>query len=410
MSDVFAGVTQRLQAVRESVGLTDKEFKHLLTPEKINYTVLKVDGEDYPAWRIMHNRALGPGKGGIRFHPKVNEDEVKSLSFWMTLKNALAGLPYGGAKGGIQFDPKSKTAAQIQKISRAYIDAFYEDLGKDKDIPAPDVYTTPQIMAWMLDQYEKKIGKHEPAMITGKPVELNGIPMRGTATAKGGFILVNLLVEQIIKKDKTDLTIAVQGFGNAGAHIAHMLYGDGYKIVAVSDSQGGTYDKSGLDINKVASTKEEKKTVGKYKDGKAITNEGILELPVDILILAALENQITEANAKKVKAKYILELANGPVSVEADSILFKNGVTVIPDILANSGGVIVSYFEWVQNKTGNIFDEPYLEAKLESIMKTSWANVYIAHEKEGGKIDLRTAAYILAITKVIKAERARGRV
>lgn len=408
MSTVFEEIRHRLTAIQKEAGLTDAEVASLATHQQVNHALLEVDGETYPAWRIVHNRALGPGKGGIRFHPQVSEDEVKALSFWMTLKNSLAGLPYGGGKGGVKFNPKEKTPAQIEKISRAFIDAFYKDLGQDKDVPAPDVYTTPQIMGWMLDQYEKNVGHHEPGMITGKPLALGGIPLRGAATARGGQIVTDQLVNSIIRKDKKELTVAIQGFGNAGAHMTTLLYAEGYKIVAVSDSQGGTFDPAGLDIHKAAAAKEAHRTVSKHTDGKAITNAEILELPVDILVLAALENQVTKENAPRVKAKFIVELANGPVSPEADEILFKNGTMVVPDILANAGGVVVSYFEWVQNKVGNIFDESFLEAKLVEKMIGSWRAVYELYEEKGTKLDLRTCAYLLAVARVVEAERARG--
>lgn len=412
MNSTYDGVIRRLRAIQPLLGLTDVQVEHLVVPHKINYAELKVGNTTYPAWRIVHNRALGPGKGGIRFHPGVTEDEVKSLAFWMSLKNALAGIPYGGAKGGVCFDPKTKTPKEIQAISRAYIDAFYKVLGKDKDVPAPDVYTTPEIMGWMLDEYEQKVGYHEPAMITGKPLSLHGIPMRATATARGGQLIIGHLIEEVIKKEKDELTIAVQGFGNAGAHIARLLYGDCCKIVAVSDSRGGTYDPSGLDINKVSETKEKTGAVSGYPGGKAISNEEILELKVDILVLAALEDQITKDNASKIKASYIVELANGPVTPDADTVLQKKGIVVIPDILANAGGVVVSYFEWVQNKTGNIFDEEYLERKLETIMGRSWQavrTVYEERQEAGTPIDMRTAAYLIAIDRILKAERARGK-
>lgn len=415
MSDVYQDVENRLKLVQGLLGFSQEAKDHLLTPRKINHAVLKVEGEEYQAWRVVHSRALGPGKGGIRFHPDVSEGEVKALAFWMSLKNALAGLPYGGAKGGVKINPKGKTQKHLEKVSRAYIDAFHAELGKDKDVPAPDVYTNSQIMAWMLDQFEKNTGRHEPAMITGKPLCLHGIPLRDSATARGAQLTVHHLLEQVIKKPASELTIAVQGFGNAGAHVASMLYADGFKLVAVSDSKGGVYSKTGLDIQKLKEAKKQG-SVERYsaleKSAKLISNSELLELPVDILLLAALENQITKDNAPKVKAKYIVELANGPVNQDADTILFKKGISVIPDILANSGGVVVSYFEWVQNQTGNIFEEAYLEDRLEKIMEHSWTAVYETYEeyKANDKpIDYRTAAYLIAIKRILDAEQARGR-
>ena len=409
MASLLSELSGRLDIVRVAGNFHKSDLDHLLTHDQISYADLQVDGEIYPAWRIIHNKALGPGKGGIRFHPGVCEDEVKALSFWMSLKNSLAGLPYGGAKGGVQINPKEKTPEHIQAVSRAYIRAFASVLGEHKDIPAPDVYTTPQIMAWMLDEFEKILGQHQPGMITGKPVDLNGIPLRGTATAEGGRIVTHLMVERFFGK-KEGLTVAVQGYGNAGAHIAQMLHADGFKLVAVSDSKGGTYSEDGLDTQKLDELKAKKGSVADYDGGKPLTNAELLALPVDILVLAALENQITSENADSVTAKTIVELANGPVSPDADSVLFSKGITVVPDILANAGGVVVSYFEWVQNKVGGMFDEEYLSARLHKIMTHSWESVFNMYEDKCKKYDLRTIGYVLAVDRILKAERARGNI
>jgi glutamate dehydrogenase/leucine dehydrogenase len=404
---IFSDINKRLAEIQTIEGLTDQEVQLLTTPKKINYSELDIDGEKILAWRILFNDALGPGKGGIRFHPNVGEDGVKSLSFWMMVKTALVELPYGGAKGGVKFNPKEKSSADLEKISRKFIDAFYEELGQDKDIPAPDVYTNAQTMSWMLDEYEKKVCHHEPGMITGKPLELQGCELRNDATAKGGFIIIKELINKI-QRDKKDLKIAVQGFGNAGSHIAKMLYADGFKIVAVSDSKGGTYCKDGLDINEVAKLKEEQGSVSEYIGGSKITNKDLLESEVDILVLSALENQITKDNVDDIKAKYLVEIANGPVNYEADKILFNRGVLVVPDVLANAGGVVVSYFEWAQNKTGNILDKEYLEKLLYKKMINSWQKMISLYEERDKKIDLRTVAYIIALRRVLKAEKLRG--
>ena len=369
---------------------------------------LKVGEEEIPAWRIVFNDALGPGKGGIRFHPNVCEDEVKSLAFWMTIKDSLAGLPYGGAKGGVKFNPKETNQEKQEEISRQFIDSFYEFLGQDIDIPAPDVYTNSQIMAWMLDEYEKKVGHHEPGMITGKPLELQGCSLRGTATAKGGFIIVEQLIKDLIKKEKQDLSFAIQGFGNAGQNLAKMLNKAGAKVVAVSDSKGGVYNEQGLDIEALAKSKAENGDVGTGFNGKKITNQELLTLSVDVLVLAALENQITKENAHQIQAQYIVEIANGPITYQADKILFEKGIKVVPDVLANAGGVIVSYFEWAQNRTGNILDKDYLANLLEAKMISSWQKVLKLSQDKQGEIDFRTAAYILAIRKILEAERLRG--
>jgi len=379
-----------------------------LEPAQINYKELDINGKKYPAWRIVYNRALGPGKGGIRFHPDVNEDEVKSLAFWMTLKDSLADVPYGGAKGGIKFDPKKADAAELEEVSRKYIDAFWEDLGQDKDIPAPDVYTNSQIMAWMLDEFEKKVGHHEPGMITGKPIELGGIKLRVDATAQGGYLVTKEMIEQFLL-GKKGLTIAIQGFGNAGLYMAKKLYKDGLKIVAVSDSQGGIYDKNGLDINVLADLKNRGQSVNDYSVGSKITNAELLALPVDILILAALENQIIADNAEEIQTNYIVEIANGPISYDADKILSGKKKIIVPDILANSGGVIVSYFEWAQNRTGQILDEEYLRGLLDKKMKSNWQKVYTKYKEKSGAITLRQAAYTIAVNRIILAGKLRGR-
>lgn len=405
---IFNNNLKRLGDVRKIEHFTDQEMQLLIEPHKINHTELEIDGKKYPAWRILHNKALGPGKGGIRFHPDVNEDEVKSLSFWMTLKNSLADIPYGGAKGGVRFNPKQADSKELEEVSRKYIGAFYKYLGQDKDIPAPDVYTNGQIMSWMLDEFEKKVGHHEPGMITGKPVELGGIAMRGDATAQGGYIIARELSAKLI--DKKEISVAVQGFGNAGLFMAEKMCNDGYKVIAVSDSRGGIHDETGLDINKLAKFKNDGHAVNEWADGNNISNSELLELPVDILVLAALENQITKENANNIRANYIIELANGPVDYDADQILKEKGVLIVPDILANSGGVIVSYFEWAQNRTGQILDNEYLQNLLEQKMKSNWQRVYDKYEEQNKKITWREAAYLIAINKILAAEKLRGNI
>lgn len=405
----FDNIISRLQDVKAIENLSDKEIEILQTPKRVKYAELEIDGQKYPAWRILFNNALGAGKGGIRFHPDVCEDEVKSLSFWMAIKNSLAGLPYGGGKGGVKFDPKVVDKATMEKISRAYIDEFHSVLGQDIDIPAPDVYTNAQIMGWMLDEFEQKVGHHEPGMITGKPLELGGSALRGDATARGGYIVIKEMASTVLGADK-GLKVSVQGFGNAGLNIASMLFSDGFKIVAVSDSKGGIYNEAGLDIPRLVEIKEKGGAVQDFESAQKITNGELLELPVDIMILAALENQITASNAPQVSARCIVELANGPVDYSADKILFDKGIMVVPDILANSGGVIVSYFEWSQNRTGNILDNDYLSDLLVKKMKSAWAAVYAKYQEKDAKIDFRLAAYIIAINRILTAEKYRGRI
>ncbi|MCD6368121.1 MAG: Glu/Leu/Phe/Val dehydrogenase [Candidatus Aenigmarchaeota archaeon] len=401
---VFENVSSILKRVSNYMGLSESEIYVLSSFKRIKREEIELNGNKYPAWRIVHNDALGPGKGGIRFHPNVSEDEVKSLSFWMSIKNSLAGIPFGGAKGGVKVDPKTLSPEELEELSRKYIRAFHDVIGENKDVPAPDVYTNPTIMGWMLDEYEKIKERHEPGMITGKPIVLGGCKFRGTSTSKGGFIIFEEILSTIEKKD---VTIAVQGFGNAGYNFAKMAYDEGYKVVAVSDSKGGIYDENGLNIDEVKKIKSEKGTVIEF-DAQKISNKEILELDVDFLILAALENQITENNVENIKARNIIELANGPVTPEADKRLFERGIFVVPDILANSGGVIGSYFEWIQNKTGGAFESSYLEERFEKMMKENYSKVYEVYKRDG--VDMRTAAYSLAIRRILDAEKARGRI
>jgi len=400
---------KRLKDIQKLDRIQDADMAALLDPVQVNYTELSIKGKRYPAWRIIYNRALGPGEGGIRFHPEVDEDEVKSLAFWMALKNSLADIPYGGAKGGVCFNPKEADKAELEEVSRAYIQAFHPYLGQDKDIPAPDVYTDGQIMSWMLDEFEKQVGHHEPGMITGKPVELGGITMRGDATAQGGYFITKKMVETFLS-GKKDLSVIVQGFGNAGLYMTEKLHQDGFKIVAVSDSKGGIYDKEGLNVPALIECKKKGKQVCEYEAGDTVTNAELLELPADILVLAALSNQVTKENAKNIQANYIIELANGPVDYDADGILEANKKIVIPDILANSGGVIASYFEWAQNRTGQILEEDYLRTLLEKKMNGNWKKMYDVFQERSGKVTLRQAAYILAVNRILSAERLRGRI
>ncbi|MFH1358300.1 MAG: Glu/Leu/Phe/Val dehydrogenase [archaeon] len=404
--EVFDSIRKRLEKVSEFMKLSKEEVDLLLKHEKVSYAVLDVNGKNYDAWRILHSNALGPGKGGIRFHPDVSEDEVKSLSFWMSLKTSLLGLPLGGGKGGVRFNPKEVNQEELEQISRAYVRAFSDVIGADKDIPAPDVYTNSQTMAWMLDEYEKIKNKNEPGMITGKPLELGGIALRTDSTSKGGFIVLKDFLEKV-GEDSKDIKIAIQGFGNAGSYIGEMLENEGYKVVAVSDSKGGVYKEDGLDVVEISNLKKEGKSVVDY-DAEKISNSELLELGVDILILAALENQITSENADNIKAKYILELANGPIDSEADEILFKKDIVVIPDILANAGGVVVSYFEWSQNKVGNILEEEFLKNKLTEYMKNAFNKVYKLYEENKEDLSMREAAYVFAIERILNAERVRG--
>jgi glutamate dehydrogenase/leucine dehydrogenase len=405
---IFQDNLDRLRTVAELDNISEADLELLSHPARISRADLEIKGVKYPAWRIIYSADLGPGKGGIRFHPEVSEDEVQSLAFWMALKNSLADIPYGGAKGGVKFDPKKADKEELQMVSRAYARAFHEVLGQDKDIPAPDVYTNSQTMAWILDEFEKITGHHEPGMITGKPIELGGIQLRSDATAQGAYLTAQEMVKEFLaEREKQSISVAIQGFGNAGLFMAEKMAADGYKIVAVSDSQGGIYRAEGLDIPALSLFKSQGNAVSTYADGTAMTNEQLLELDVDILVLAALENQITAANAQQIKAKYLLEMANGPIDLAADKILDAAGKVIVPDILANSGGVIVSYFEWAQNRTGQILDEEYLRNLLAKKMLANWQRMFALYKEKAG-ISLRQAAYILAIRRILAAKHWRS--
>jgi glutamate dehydrogenase (NADP+) len=368
----------------------------------------------FTGYRVHHNDTRGPTKGGIRYHPDVSLDEVKSLAFWMTIKCAVVGIPFGGGKGGIIVDPKELSRMELERLSRGYIQQIADFIGPDTDIPAPDVYTNAMIMGWMMDEYSKIVRKLSPAVITGKPIPLGGSQGREDATARGGYYCIKEL-EKKRNWDPTTIRVAVQGFGNAGQFIAEMLYRDGYKIVAISDSRGGIYRPQGFDVPSIIHVKNNSKelqavycegSVCQLVDAKQITNSELLELDVDILIPAALENQITKENAGFVKAGVIVELANGPTTFEADEILQNNGTLVLPDILANAGGVTVSYFEWVQNRAGYYWPLSKIHESLKEIMVREFNNVYEIMEKNA--CDMRTAAYIHALNRQAEAIVALG--
>jgi glutamate dehydrogenase (NAD(P)+) len=359
----------------------------------------------FRGFRSEHNNARGPYKGGIRYSPTETLDDVKALSTWMTWKCAVANIPYGGAKGGIIVDTKKLSKGELERLSRGYIRALYDLFGPNMDVPAPDMYTTPEIMGWMLDEYETIKRSQSPGFITGKPLALGGSQGRTEATGYGGAFVLHELIKKR-KMNPKKVKVAVQGFGNVAYYVVEKLQQLGYKVLTVSDSSGGIYSEKGIDLQKAIEHKKKTGSLSGTPGTKTITNKQLLELPVDVLIPAAMENQITAENAKNIKAKIVLEMANGPVTPEADTILFKKGIMQIPDILANSGGVSVSYFEWVQNTYGYYWTKEEVLKKLEELMKREFNNVYnIALEK---KIHMRTAAYILAVTRVVDAMKARG--
>ncbi len=370
--------------------------------------------EFFRGYRVRHDDTRGPTKGGLRYHPAVTLDEVKSLAFWMTFKCAVVGIPFGGAKGGISVNPKELSPMELERLSREFIRRIADFIGPDVDIPAPDVYTNERIMGWMMDEYSTIRRQHSPAMITGKPVSMGGSVGRSDATGRGAYYCIRELAKRV-KLDPAETRIAVQGFGNAGQHVARLLHKDGYRIVAVSDSQGGIYSPGGFDIPSLIRTKEDTRHIkAVYCDGALchaieatnLTNAELLELDVDILIPAALENQITAENAPNIKARYIVEVANGPVTSDADTILNERKIEVIPDILANAGGVTVSYFEWLQNRSGYYWELQEIHQKLQAIMSREFEKVYdLALELQ---IDMRTAAYVHALKRLGETMEAKG--
>jgi glutamate dehydrogenase len=411
MNTALQNALEQLKKTAEIINLDSKSLELLQTPQNIievEIPVVMDNGQEkiFKGYRAQHNNALGPYKGGIRFHPKVEKDEVKALALWMTWKGAIVGIPFGGGKGGVTVDPKELSKNELEKLARGYIRAIYDHIGPQKDIPAPDVNTTPQIMAWMMDEYSKIAGYNVPACITGKPVEIFGSIGRNTATAQGGVYVLQELVQ---KKNliPQEIKVVVQGFGNVGKYSATILSQLGYKIIGVSDSKGGIFCENGFNnIDEIINHKKTTRSVVGFNNLETISNKELLELPADILILGAMENQITEENANNIKAKIILELANGPITYEADKILAENNICIIPDILANSGGITVSYFEWVQNLRNFYWDEDKVDRRLKKIMTKACHHVYnIAEEKQ---TDMRTAANILAVQKVAKAMELRG--
>ena len=375
---------------------------HISIPVRMDDGTIKV----FQGFRIQYNDAKGPTKGGIRFHPEETIDTVRALSAWMTWKCALLDLPLGGAKGGVICDPKKMSVGELERLSRAYVDQIWQLIGPDQDIPAPDVYTTPQIMAWMMDEYSKINGKNQFGVITGKPLAIGGSAGRGDATARGGLYAVREAAEELGINLK-NATIAIQGFGNAGyyvAYLARVLFG--CKIIAVSDSKGGIFNQEGLDPQAVYECKEKLGSVVNFPDADTISNEAILELDVDILCPSALENVITEKNADNVKAKIIAEFANGPTTPEADSILYKKGIHVVPDFLCNAGGVTVSYFEMVQNFYMYYWDEKEVYERLDKKMTTAYHSVLEVSKNRS--INMRQAAYVVAVGRVVEAMKLRG--
>ena len=408
--DSFAMAQQQLATVAEKIHLDPNVHEVLKQPKReltVNFPVSMRDGsiKMFRGYRVHHNLTRGPAKGGIRFHPDTDISEVKALAFWMTIKCAVVNLPFGGAKGGVACDPKQLNAAELEDLTRRYTTEIAILLGPDKDIPAPDMGTNAQTMAWIMDTYSMLKGTTVPAVVTGKPIAIGGSEGRVEATGRG---VVTVARETLLSRggQLPDSTVAVQGFGNVGAAAAKLFFRSGCKIQSVSDAEGAIFNKHGLDILGLEEWVKAKGTVVGFAESEPLDPAELLLLPVDLLIPAALQNQITESNAAKVKAHYIIEGANGPTTPIADKILASNGTIVVPDVLANAGGVTVSYFEWVQGLQSFFWSESEVNAKLEQIMVRAFQQVNAAAKKH--ETDLRTAAYIVGVGRVAEAITALG--
>ena len=405
----FRIAQQQIEKAAKLLDLPGHVVEILKHPKRVLSVTFPVKMDDgtirvFQGYRSQHNDAIGPTKGGIRFHPDVTMDEVKALSMWMTFKCGVVGLPYGGGKGGVICDPHEFSKGELERVSRGFMEAIADIVGPEKDIPAPDVYTTPQIMGWMMDTYSRLKGSYSPGVITGKPLIVGGSKGRNEATARGCVFTI----EEALKdagRNPQETTVAIQGFGNAGRITAKLLSELGYKVVAVSDSIGGIYDPNGLDVEKAGQWKDSA-SLQDYPGAKKISNAELLELEVDILVPAALENVITAANADHIKAKLIAEAANGPTTPDADAVLREKGVLVIPDILANAGGVTVSYFEWVQNLMNHYWSEQEVNDKLRTTMVASYRAVRDLAQQY--QVDMRTGAYMIALLRITQAMEARG--
>ena len=409
----YDNVVSTVKTAAEILGYEEKDYINCLYPErelKVSIPVKMDDGsvKVFEGFRVQHSSVRGPCKGGIRFHQDVNIDEVKALAAWMTFKCAVVGLPYGGAKGGVKVDPSTLSIGEIERLTRRYTAMILPIIGPEKDIPAPDVNTNGQVMGWIMDTYSMLQGYAIPGVVTGKPIDIGGSLGRAEATGRG----IMLTTREILKKlgrPVNGAKVVVQGMGNVGSISAKLIHELGATVIAVSDVSGGVYKDTGLDIPAILAylSKRGNLLTGYNEDGMSrVSNSELLELPCDVLVPAALENQITEANAAKIQAKLIVEGANGPTTVAADAILKEKGVIVVPDILANSGGVIVSYFEWVQNIQSLFWDEAEVNRTLEKIMIPAIDSVFaIAQSKS---ISLRTGAYCLALEKLVTAKNIRG--
>ncbi|KSU63495.1 glutamate dehydrogenase [[Bacillus] enclensis] len=408
-NDVLKSTQTVIHLALDKLGYPEEVYELLKEPVRMLTVKIPVRMDDgkvkvFTGFRAQHNDAVGPTKGGIRFHPNVTEKEVKALSIWMSLKCGIVDLPYGGGKGGIICDPRDMSFRELERLSRGYVRAISQIVGPSKDIPAPDVFTNSQIMAWMMDEYSRIDEYNSPGFITGKPLVLGGSHGRETATAKG----VTICIREAAKKKGIKLEgarVVVQGFGNAGSFLAKFMHDAGAKIIGISDAYGGLHDEEGLDIDYLLDRRDSFGTVTKLFNN-TITNQELLELDCDILVPAAIENQITEHNAHKIRASIVVEAANGPTTLDATKILTERGILLVPDVLASSGGVTVSYFEWVQNNQGYYWTEEEVEEKLEKILVHSFNNVYETSQTR--RVDMRLAAYMVGVRKMAEACRFRG--
>jgi glutamate dehydrogenase (NAD(P)+) len=408
--NVWEMAQQQLDAVAQLVGLQEGIHLFLRQPKRVLEVSVPVRMDDgrtrvFTGYRVQHNMSRGPAKGGIRFHPDVTLDEVKALAMWMTWKCALVNIPFGGAKGGVICDTKAMSMNELEHLTRRFTTEISIIIGPEKDIPAPDVYTTPQIMAWIMDTYSMQKGYSIPGVVTGKPIAIGGSLGRDKATARGCLYVVDEAM-QTLKLSTEGARVAIQGFGNAGMHAATLMAESGYRIVAVSDSTGGVANAKGLDVRGLVAHKTETGSVVGFGGGEGITNKEVLEYDCDVLVPAALEKVITAENAPRIRAKIVAEAANGPTLPEADAMLFDRGVMVLPDILANAGGVTVSYFEWVQDLQENFWEEDEINDRLKRKMTRAFRETHEQAQRHG--VNMRTGAYVVAVDRVAEATRLRG--
>ncbi len=410
MTNAWATALAQLDEAAAFMSLDPNLHEVFRTPKRILTVSVPVMMDDdrievFTGFRVHHSIARGPAKGGIRYHPDVSEEEVKALAMWMTWKCAVVGIPYGGAKGGVRLDPKRLSDGELERLTRRYASEILPFIGPAKDIPAPDVNTDERIMAWIMDTYSVNQGYSVPGVVTGKPASIGGSLGRSGATSRG-VVTVTLAALRQLGLPREGLNVAIQGFGKVGGFAAQLFHDAGFNVVGIADYKGGVYNQRGLNPTALLRYKSESDTIAGYTGADAITNEELLELDVDILVPAAIEDQITEANADRIKAKLVVEGANGPTTPEADHILEQRGVTVVPDILANAGGVTVSYFEWVQDIQAYFWSEDEVNARMRDIMERSYEEVRTLSEEKG--VRLRLAALALGIGRVAEAHRVRG--